>query len=295
MVEAAAVWSVESIQFGTRMRLGYNTNGLAHHSLTAAIELLARLGYQNVAITLDHCCLNPYGEHFQRELRDVAALLEKHGMRSVIETGARFLLDSNVKHEPTLINADETGRMRRIDFLQRAVDAAAFLGSDCVSLWSGVVRHSAGRDQAMADLTSGLRRVLDCAELRNVTLGFEPEPGMLIDTMAAFEELTDRVDSPRLRLTLDIGHLHCMRETPIDSVVRRWGKQIVNVHIEDMRAGIHEHLMFGEGEIDFPPVIAALAEAGYDGGVYVELSRHSHDGPRAAAIAYRFLAPLMFK
>jgi sugar phosphate isomerase/epimerase len=60
-----------------------------------------------------------------------------------------------------------------------------------------------------------------------------------------------------------------------------------------MRAGVHEHLMFGEGEIEFPPVLDALARAGYQGGVHVELSRHSHEGPSAARRAYDFLAPLM--
>jgi sugar phosphate isomerase/epimerase len=60
-----------------------------------------------------------------------------------------------------------------------------------------------------------------------------------------------------------------------------------------MRAGVHEHLMFGEGEIDFPPVLAALAEEGYAGGVHVELSRHSHMAPEAARRAFQFLSPLM--
>jgi L-ribulose-5-phosphate 3-epimerase len=272
------------------MHLGYNTNGLAHHGLPTAIELLAELGYKSVAITLDHASLNPYGEHFQRELRETAELLAKHDMRSVIETGARYLLNPREKHEPTLVSADEMGRLRRIDFLQRAIDAAAALGSNCVSLWSGVVHHSGGRDEAMSHLLAGLRRVLNYAERRGVTLGFEPEPGMLIDTMAAYAELLDKIESPRLKLTLDVGHLHCLGETPIVDVIRRWGDQIVNVHIEDMRAGVHEHLMFGEGEIDFPPVIAALAEVGYDGGVHVELSRHSHDGPAAAAKAFAFLS-----
>jgi sugar phosphate isomerase/epimerase len=51
--------------------------------------------------------------------------------------------------------------------------------------------------------------------------------------------------------------------------------------------------MFGEGEIDFPPVIAALAEIGYDGLLSVELSRHSHEGPEAARRAYNYLRPLI--
>ena len=275
------------------MRLGYNTNGLAHHSLPAAIELLASLGYQSVAITLDCACLNPYGEHFQHELHAIAELLARHQMRSVIETGTRYLLNPREKHEPTLVSAGEADRLRRIDFLRRAIDAASVLKSDCVSLWSGVVRHSAGRDVAMSHLASGLRRVLDDAEQRNVVLGFEPEPGMLIDTMESMTELVDRVDSPRLGLTLDVGHLHCQGETPIADHIRHWGTRLVNVHIEDMRAGVHEHLMFGEGEIDFPPVIASLTQSGYDGGVHVELSRHSHDGPTAAAKAFAFLSPLL--
>ncbi len=44
--------------------------------------------------------------------------------------------------------------------------------------------------------------------------------------------------------------------------------------------------MFGEGEMDFLPIIAALAEVGYDGGVNAERSRHSHRRPsrRAAGV-----------
>jgi L-ribulose-5-phosphate 3-epimerase len=275
------------------MRLGYNTNGLAHHSLPAAIELLADLGYKSVAITLDHCCLDPYAENFKRELDHTAALLAKHNLCSVIETGARYLLNPREKHEPTLISPDDFGRLRRIDFLCRAVDAAAALGSDCVSLWSGVNRHHIGRDQAMSHLASGLRRVLDYADRRSVAIGFEPEPGMLVDTMASFDELCQQVDSPRLQLTLDVGHLHCLGETPIAEVIHTWSDRLVNVHIEDMRQGVHEHLMFGEGEMDFPPILAALARANYHGGVHVELSRHSHDGPNAAAKAFAFLNPLL--
>ncbi len=51
--------------------------------------------------------------------------------------------------------------------------------------------------------------------------------------------------------------------------------------------------MFGQGEIEFAPVLQALADVGYQGGVYVELSRHSHEAPAAARQAIEFLRPLL--
>ena len=116
---------------------------------------------------------------------------------------------------------------------------------------------------------------------------------MFVDTMARFDELLTRTSVPQLQLTLDIGHLHCLGETPIKDQVRRFGPRLANVHLEDMRAGVHEHLMFGAGEIDFPPVIQAFREVGYQGGLHVELSRHSHEAPAAARRAFEFLHPLL--
>jgi sugar phosphate isomerase/epimerase len=60
-----------------------------------------------------------------------------------------------------------------------------------------------------------------------------------------------------------------------------------------MRPGVHEHLPFGQGTIDFPPVIAALDEIGYEGGVHIELSRDSHRAPEALVESYQFLSRLM--
>ncbi len=273
------------------MQLGYNTNGLAHHSLPAAIRLLASLGYKSVAITIDHYALNPYAAGYQSQLRDTQEILTELDMRSVIETGARYLLDPREKHHPTLVTSKSAGRPLRIEFLRHAIDIATTLGSDCVSLWSGILPTGDTRDDGFRRLVEGLQLVLDYADRRNVQIAFEPEPGMLIDTMASFAELVKLVDSPRLGLTLDLGHLHCLGE-PIEETIFRWSNRLQNIHIEDMRAGVHEHLMFGEGEIDFPPVLAALKKVGYGGGLHVELSRHSHMGPEAARQAFVFLESL---
>lgn len=275
------------------MRLGYNTNGLAHHDLIDALNLIAETGYQSVALTIDHGCLNPFLPDLPRQIGRVQTALGRLGLRNVIETGARYLLDPRWKHEPSLVSPDPADRQRRIDFLCRAIDLADELESDCVSCWSGVVRDGATKSVALDRLTQGLESVLAYAESRNVSVGFEPEPGMLIDTMESYEQLRDRLSCDRFRLTLDLGHLHCQGEIPIASQIERHANRLVNVHIEDMCRGIHEHRMFGEGEMEFPPLMDALRRVGYQGGVHVELSRHSHDGPQAARKAFEFLSPLI--
>ena len=167
-------------------------------------------------------------------------------------------------------------------FIESACNTAAALGWTTVSLWSGASLNDDVPSVLMDRLVDRCRQLCETAAKVRCRLAFEPEPGMFIDTMAKFEELFNRVNHPAFGLTLDIGHLQCMGETPIEAHIRRWKDVLWNVHIEDMRRGVHEHLMFGEGEIDFPPVLRALREVGYAGGVHVELSRHSHDAVEIA-------------
>lgn len=271
------------------MRLGYNTNGFAHHRLEDALEILADLGYQSVAITVDYHALNPFASGSKKQLKAVRRILRKRGLRSVVETGARFLLDPWRKHQPTLLSAAPEEARRRLKFLKRAVDVARKLDADAVSFWSGTADDAASPAEQLNRLTEGCQRLCRYAAARDVRLAFEPEPGMFIDTMDRFEELRRRVNHPSFGLTIDVGHLHCQGEVPIDDRLRQWRDWLWNVHIEDMRRGVHDHLLFGEGEIEFGPVLEALEDIGYAGGVHVELSRHSHDAVNTARRALAFL------
>jgi sugar phosphate isomerase/epimerase len=277
------------------MKLGYNTNGLAHHRLLDAIDLLADEGYQSVAITLDAAALDPYQEPsaLAREVAKVRAALDRRGLARVIETGARYLLNPRLKHDPTLLDPSPHRRAVRQDFLFRAIDLARALQADAVSLWSG--RHPGQIDvnSGMDLLTESLKPVLDCALRAGVPVAFEPEPGMFIDTLERFARLDERLHHPLFHLTIDLGHVHCMREGAIDAILAQWKERVINIHLEDMVEGIHEHLMFGEGTMDFLKIFQALHRIGYAKGVHVELSRHSHDGALAVRTAALFLKPLL--
>jgi sugar phosphate isomerase/epimerase len=211
----------------------------------------------------------------------------------VVETGARYLLNPRMKHDPTLMDPDPVRRALRVDFLRRAIDLAVMLDADAVSFWSGILRDGSPEDAAMDRLAAALRPVIEHAETAGMRLAFEPEPGMFIDTFARFARLDERIRHPLFDLTVDVGHVHCVEVGPVADFIREWGPRIANVHIEDMVEGVHEHLMFGEGTMDFPPILDAFREVGYAGGLHVELSRHSPMGADALRQAREFLAPLL--
>jgi sugar phosphate isomerase/epimerase len=270
------------------MLLGYNTNGFAEHRLCDAIEILSEQGYVSVAITLNHGALDPGGRELVKEVTEIRSQLGARGMRSVIETGARFLLDPRHKHAPSLIDPARALRERRLDFLCGAINIASELGSDCVSFWSGTPTDEP-HDAQFHRLREACLRLCDYAEARHVRLAFEPEPGMLVERMEQYAELASAVDRGVFGLTLDVGHVHCLDDGDCVQHIGRFRERLWNVHIEDMRRGRHEHLMFGEGEMEFAPIISALKHIQYAGGVHVELSRHSYDAVNAASQAMKFL------
>ena len=272
------------------MKAGYSTNSLGDVDPLDALSLLCEQGYASLAITPDRNILNPYEKTFASEVRVWQHALAKAQMRCVVETGARHLLDSKRKHHPTLLSDAQDDCNRRIEFLRRAIELAGELKADCVSLWSGAVCSDADETLLWRKLTDGVGEVLDHASRCGVMLGFEPEPGMFIDTVARAEELFERLGRPKsLGLTVDIGHLECLGERPLAATVRDVADRIVNVHIDDMIVCRHEHLPLGKGDIDYVPIFRELFAARYQGGLHVELPRQSHRWYETAKESYEFI------
>ncbi|MEE9295127.1 MAG: sugar phosphate isomerase/epimerase family protein [Phycisphaerae bacterium] len=280
------------VTHNTPMILGYVTGGFAFHTLEDAIHILADTGYRSAAVSLEKHHLDPFDDDWPARARHIRSILQERDMRCTVETGARFILDPRRKHHPTLVSGAAADRDRRIEFLCRAIDIAAELQADSVSLWSGAADDHASDAAQLDRLCSGLCDVLAHAERYTMRLGFEPEPGMHVSTMAQFERLHEVMQHPLLGLTLDVGHVHCLADGDLFDHAGRWREQLCNVHIEDMRRGRHEHLLFGDGEIQFTEVVAILTSVDYRGPVHVELSRHSHDAPSVAARAFDFLSAI---
>lgn len=268
-------------------RVLYNTNGFAFHRLDDAVRLLADLGYDGVALTPDVHHLDPFTST-PAQVDALRALLERLRLTVVIETGARFVLDPARKHRPTLLDGPE-GAARRLDLLTRCVDLAERLGAPVVSVWSGRADDDVPPGLAWQRLAAGLRALCEHAAARGVRVGFEPEPGMLVERAADWPRVRDAVGHPALGLTLDVGHCLAMREGPPGRWIRALAADLLVLQVDDHREGVHDHLAFGEGQVDFADVARALAETRFGGPVEVELSRHSANAPETARAARAFL------
>lgn len=269
------------------LRWAYNTNGTANHRLDDALHLIADAGYDGVALTLDHHHFDPFAPELSRRADQLAAQLASLKLHVVIETGARFLLDPRHKHEPTLLNPSADGRAQRVEFLQRAIDVCAACGGEAVSFWAGVPQPHVDREQAWQFLQEGIVQVAEYAERRGVVAALEPEPGMLVETVDDYKRLQPTAAS--LQLALDLGHCIVTQDRQPHDAVREMRHQLGTVTIEDMRRGVHDHLPFGEGDLNTHAALQALHEIKFTKLVCVELSRDSHRAHTMVGQAINYL------
>ena len=271
------------------LRYAWNTNGCANHRLYDAIELVAEAGYDGLALTLDWHHLDPFADDWQRQTETLRDTLDQKNLGSVLETGARFLLNPKVKHEPTLLNPEKEGRQHRVAFLKRAIDIAALLNSEAVSFWAGVRQSSVSAEQANAWLVEGIDELLHYAGEKNVTLAVEPEPGMQIETIADLHRITERLDAAvrdQLTLALDVGHVWVTGEMDPAEAVAQYATQQGDIRcgtaaIEGMNRGVHEHLPVTQGDMDIPSIVRSFRQANFNKLICVELSRDSHRAHQA--------------
>jgi sugar phosphate isomerase/epimerase len=113
---------------------------------------------------------------------------------------------------------------------------------------------------------------------------------MFIENLTEYQKLKGQVENPLFGLTLDVGHAFLTENDSLADCIRNFSSSIKNIHLEDMKKGHHNHLQFGEGEIeDFSEVFDALKEIKYAGLINVELSRHSRQAVKAAGQAFDYL------
>jgi sugar phosphate isomerase/epimerase len=270
------------------MNLAYSTNAYLRCTMTEAIDRVAALGYAGVELMADVPHLWPTTTTPER-IASVRARLGERGL-AIANLNAFMMTAVGDYWHPSWIAPDADARRFRLEHTCRALHLAAELGAPSISTEpGGPLDPTVSRSNALGWFVEGLQAALEVAERVGVHLLVEPEPALLVQTADEFVELAEMVRSPMFGLNFDVGHFFCVAD-PLPETVRRLAPFTRHYHVEDIAADrVHQHLVPGQGAIDFAALFAAIRETGYDGWITVELYPCSADPDAAGRQAGRYL------
>jgi len=239
-------------------------------SMEGAIAEIADLGYEGVEM-FDGNVVD-----FADRPGDLRRILDSAGVQLVgVYTGANFIYDE--------VLPDELHRVRR------AAELAQSFGATNLVVGGGARRARGTMEADYASLANALDLVTDLAADHGLTACYHPHLSTIVESP---DELDRIMPHTRIGFCPDTGHLAAGGGDPAE-LIRRYPDRVRHVHLKDLDTATTTFLPLGQGDVDFPDVLAALAEIEYDGWLVVELD--SYDGPprEAAAISKNYLDSLL--
>ncbi len=235
------------------IQLGYSTFGLTNLPFLDAIDAVAKAGYAGVEISFHRDQFNPFNLGTD-DLDAVKRQLVKSGITAACVATASHFFTPQRPHEPSLMTLDLAGRKRRIDLVRRGIRVARHLGVNLVTFGSGFRREDHVRNSGVDPREVLADSVHECLkEIRDgedITLLIEPEPGMVIETLAQGAEIIGMVGDPRFALHIDICHSYCCEPDYI-AALGKAAPLTRYLHISDAREGWNLKIVEDQPDLSF--------------------------------------------
>jgi sugar phosphate isomerase/epimerase len=226
---------------------------------------------------------------------DAVELCHEHRGMSVERMSVDFAADIAAMLAETELRAsaagwhcDYTARDERYEDVQQLIPLTPVYGTDVFI----IACSGAGGDQDLwPQAVERTRRLCEIAEGNGVRLALEYEPRFLVHDRASLCRLMDAVGSEALCANLDLGHAFLAEDDPL-ATIRELGSRVVHCHVENMASGAHKHLLPWEGDMDLGAYFQALASAGFDGALALDLYGLDYLGEAPRCVNYlRALLP----
>ncbi len=248
------------------MNIMGRTQPLAKYPILECLTLIKHLGFDGVEICLENPDLAP------ENLTDTHANLVRE---KVLELG---LNPCSVSYHKDYIYDDT-----QLELTKKAVRMTPAFGAQ-VFVYAGTSKRTGDKTewQLMLDRTCELVHV---AEEHDVVIAEEFEPGFIVGSTQELLWLFDALPSRCLAANLDLGHAFLCDPNPMLSI-QQLGAKIAHCHIENMKAGIHEHLLPWEGDMALHTYLSALRQIGYRGGLALDLYKHDYEAVATECVTY---------
>jgi len=151
---------------------------------------------------------------------------------------------------------------------KRALEITAALGIDCMLMVPGAVTEEVWYDAAYERGVEGLRELAPFADQTGVTIALEYVWNRFLLSPLEFRRFCDEIGSPRVGFCFDTGNMVIFGYP--EQWVRICGPHLKMVHFKDFKRP-STWTPLGEGDVDFPAVMAELRRIGYDSACLSEV------------------------
>ncbi len=252
-----------------RMRTGISSACYYPMETEQALEHCGRLGFRNLELFIN-CGSEMHGEYFDRVIR----VIREYDFQIGSLHPYTSFLESYMLFGPYERRVGEL-----IDFYRHYFDFCNVIGADKLVFHGGSTDAFAD-NEVYFDRYAQLHRA---AQAFGVKLTHENVVKKRSQSPRFMKALADYI-GPDFAMTLDIKQCRRAGEDPYE-FIRLLGKQIVNVHVSDVRGGQDCAVPF-TGSFAFEPFVRALHQVGYRGNYIIELYRdcygHEDEIQRAA-------------
>jgi len=199
---------------------------------------------------------------------------------------------------------DPARREKSIRLTCEAMDVAAELGVDTVSLWLG----QDGFDYAFQDdyvaawnaLVDGLQKA--ASHRKDINLGIEyktsePQMACYVNSGGKALALAQATGMDNVGITLDIGHALNARENPAEiAAILLSSKRLFHLHLNDNYSWADDDMPIGTVHfMQFLELFYWMEKLGYDGWMSLDLYPYREDPSEACRTSVHFVSKMMEK
>lgn len=272
------------------MRFGYSSNAFVKFSIFEAVEKICQLGFAGIEIMCDRPHVYP-PDFGQKNVARLKNFIEEKKLK-ITNLNSFTLFAIGDTYLPSWIEPLEERRQMRIDHSRQCLKLASDLGCKNISVPPGGPLAQISRQEAFAHFYRGLEKVIPTAERLGIKILIEPEPCLVLENSKEFQEFISEVRSPSVGLNFDIGHFFCAGENPAEAFQELF-QWIGHVHIEDIGPSrVHNHLIPGQGAIDFLEIFQTMGRMNYKGDISLELYPYVDMPIEAGREGRSYLLPL---
>ncbi|NIA13120.1 MAG: TIM barrel protein [Nitrospiraceae bacterium] len=236
---------------------------------TEAISIAKKVGFKAFEV-----CVGAQGPvRLNVTQRDVMAI-RKHAEREGIELTS---IGCGLGWELPMTSPDPNVRTKGVEAVARALEIASCLGVDSVLTVPGSVTPEVSYDVAIENALNAIQDLVPTAERLKVSVAIENVWNKFLLSPVEMRDFIDQFQSEYVGAYFDVGNI-ILYGYP-EQWIRILGNRICMVHAKDFRASAGNFggfVMLMEGDVNWPAVMAAFREVGYDRALVAEFGPYTH-------------------